>query len=308
MNLKKMVDDFKKDRLTIMLIPNSTSTPKTISIPTKLIYLLAGILFVSFSFSFFIITRHIDYLNTISHNIILENKLEYFSKELIKNRNFLAEVRDVDTNLRIVLGMKDKKAMLDSSSVGGPQLIDEIIARKLTQGNMAFSVDEFSLSLNIMHKEIENQVKSSKEILKYLTIQKKMENAKPNIWPTVGYISSAFGYRIHPMTGRTEYHSGIDISNHLGTTVIATADGIVKHAGWFGGYGQLVVINHGYGYSTFYGHLSKILAKPGARIKKGTKLGLIGSTGISTGPHLHYEVRYMNKPQNPLKFVYSKKK
>lgn len=302
-----MLTDFKNDKLTIMFIANdSNSTTKSIVIPTKLIYICGILLFMMVSISFFIITRHIDYINTVNHNIILENKLEYFSKELIKNRNYLSEVRDVDNDLRKILGMKNKKAMVDSSSVGGPQLIDEIIARKLTQGNMAFSVDEFSVSFGIIHKEIEHQVKSSREIVRYLTLQKKIENSKPSIWPAVGYISSAFGYRIHPLTGRAEYHTGIDISNKKGTVVVASADGMASYTGWLGGYGQLVIINHGYGYSTYYAHLSKILVKHGTRIKKGDKLGLIGATGLTTGPHLHYEVRYMNSPQNPLKFVSKK--
>ena len=302
LNLKKIAEDFRKNRMTIMLIPHSNSTPKTISIPTKLVYIFGTVLFITLSFSFFIITRHIDYLNTISHNIILENKLEYFSKELMKSRALSANL-DGGQSLKAA----SLQGKVEASSVGGPQMIDQIIAQKLTQGNMAFSADKFSASLNEMNKEIETRVKSSKELVRYLKAQKKIESSKPNIWPTVGYISSPFGYRIHPMTGRTEYHPGIDISNHAGTSVFAAADGIIKHAGWFGGYGQLVVINHGYGYSTFYGHLSKILVTSGSKIKKGTKLGLIGSTGVSTGPHLHYEVRYMNKPQNPLKFLLKNK-
>lgn len=129
----------------------------------------------------------------------------------------------------------------------------------------------------------------------------------PTIYPLVtkGYITSYFGYRRDPVTGRIgAYHEGIDIAVRMGTPVRATADGTVTRAGRYGSYGLLVEIQHGsYGYKTRYAHNSKILVTPGQKVKKGDIIAYVGSTGKSTGPHLHYEVLYNNKPVNPQNYL-----
>ncbi|MCP3659177.1 MAG: peptidoglycan DD-metalloendopeptidase family protein [Bacteroidetes bacterium] len=303
-NIKNFFSKIKKDRLTFIVIPHSNATPKNLSIPTSVVYSFFLFVFIIIMASFFIVTKHINYLNTLTHNIILENKLEYFSKELIKNRNFLSKLKNIDSELRVLLNMKEKKAIIDANAIGGPKVIDEIIATKINNSKIIFSPKEFTVSLRIMRQEILTQLESAKEINSYIKKQKNIEKSKPSIWPTSGgYISSVFGYRVHPVSGRTELHKGIDIANRRGTPIIATADGVVKYANWLGGYGKLILIKHGYGYSTLYGHLSKILVKHGQKVKKGDRIGLMGNTGISTGSHLHYEIRYYNKSKNPLNFV-----
>lgn len=122
----------------------------------------------------------------------------------------------------------------------------------------------------------------------------------PSVWPVEGESTDAFGVRGNPFGGGdSEYHSGQDISAPKGTPVIAPADGTVTHAGWQSGYGNLVTIDHGNGLSTRYGHLSKTEVVVGQEIKRGDLLGLVGSTGRSTGPHLHYEVRIGEVPVSP---------
>lgn len=117
-------------------------------------------------------------------------------------------------------------------------------------------------------------------------------------------ISSGFGYRRDPVYGGTRFHSGIDFSDATGTPIYATADGVVAAATWASGYGNKIDINHGYNYLTRYAHLSKIDVKPGQTVKRGQKIGEMGSTGKSTGPHLHYEVRFKDEPQNPVNYYY----
>jgi murein DD-endopeptidase MepM/ murein hydrolase activator NlpD len=133
----------------------------------------------------------------------------------------------------------------------------------------------------------------------------RREAAIPAGWPATGPITSGFGVRIGPRTGRIERHTGWDIAGGFGSFVGATAPGVVVEAGWTNvGYGQHVVIDHGYGYRTLYGHLSKIGVSVGQRVSAGDYLGNIGSTGNSTGPHLHYEVRVGNAPINPGPFLH----
>ncbi|MEI7747942.1 MAG: M23 family metallopeptidase [Chlorobiaceae bacterium] len=126
----------------------------------------------------------------------------------------------------------------------------------------------------------------------------------PNIKPVIGAISSAFGARVHPIYNVTLFHSGIDISASEGTRVQTTGDGIVAFSGYDKGYGQKITINHGYGYKTIYAHLSKSLVRQGQKVKRGDIIALSGNTGVSTGPHLHYEVLKDNVKVNPTAYFF----
>lgn len=127
--------------------------------------------------------------------------------------------------------------------------------------------------------------------------------ATPSLIPARGWISSEFGYRLNPFSGKRTFHAGIDVANFTGTPVYSPADGIVTFAGPRGGYGNVVQISHGYGIITRYGHNSRINVKNGQRVRRGEKISEIGSTGRSTAPHLHYEVVLNNKPVNPRLFI-----
>ncbi|MBC7222518.1 M23 family metallopeptidase [Candidatus Bipolaricaulota bacterium] len=119
------------------------------------------------------------------------------------------------------------------------------------------------------------------------------------IWPVRGTISSSFGPRIHPIYGVPSFHTGIDIAVPEGTPVRAAAGGTVTFSGWQEGFGLLVVIDHENGYETYYGHLSRLLVAPGQSVSAGEIIALSGNTGLSTGPHLHFEVRYLGTPVDP---------
>jgi murein DD-endopeptidase MepM/ murein hydrolase activator NlpD len=125
----------------------------------------------------------------------------------------------------------------------------------------------------------------------------------PAIWPVQGRVTAGFGQRMDPFTGEGEYHTGIDIAAAPGTLVVATADGILFHAGPDAGYGTDIVLDHGYGITTMYCHLSKIYAVIGQEVKRGQVLGAVGMTGRATGPHLHYEVRIHDTSVNPARYL-----
>ncbi|MTI48593.1 MAG: M23 family metallopeptidase [Firmicutes bacterium] len=147
-------------------------------------------------------------------------------------------------------------------------------------------LEKSQTDLNVLIEDVEQR-------LDYL-------EAKPNLEPTKGSITSPFGYRKDPFTGGTDFHSGIDIANWYGTKVKAAGSGVVTFAGYNGSYGYVIVVKHGYGYESIYAHNRKLLVKVGDRIKKGQVISEMGSTGRSTGPHLHFEVRYHGDPVNPL--------
>ena len=129
----------------------------------------------------------------------------------------------------------------------------------------------------------------------------------PSEWPTKGWLSSRFGRRRSPWTKKMEFHNGLDIANRRGTPVYASGNGVVKFAGQSNGSGKSVVINHGQGITTLYGHLSKIHVKKGERVKKNQKIANVGSTGKSTNPHLHYEVRISGTPIDPRRHLLKQK-
>ncbi|MBC8342509.1 MAG: peptidoglycan DD-metalloendopeptidase family protein [Bacteroidetes bacterium] len=120
------------------------------------------------------------------------------------------------------------------------------------------------------------------------------------LWPSAGPLLSGFGYRIHPILGTNRLHAGIDIGSPYGTSVKAAAGGKVIQAGYFGGYGYSIIIYHGGGYATWYAHLSSINVSLGQMVERGSVIGRVGSTGFSTGPHLHFEIRINGAPQNPM--------
>jgi murein DD-endopeptidase MepM/ murein hydrolase activator NlpD len=127
--------------------------------------------------------------------------------------------------------------------------------------------------------------------------------ATPSIWPVPGWLSSDFGTRRDPFTGDTDYHPGLDISADYGQPIHATADGTITSAGTSGAYGNLVVIDHGYGIATRYGHLSRFGVEAGRHVRRGDVIGYVGSTGRSTNPHLHYEILVNGRLTNPLRLL-----
>jgi murein DD-endopeptidase MepM/ murein hydrolase activator NlpD len=128
-------------------------------------------------------------------------------------------------------------------------------------------------------------------------------NSAPNLWPVDGQVTASFGERIDPFNGEGAFHSGVDISSAYGSPIVAPADGVVTFTDIMGGYGKAIMIDHGNGISTRYGHLSGFAVTAGQTVHRGDVIGYIGTSGRSTGPHLHYEVRINDTPVNPYKYL-----
>jgi len=153
--------------------------------------------------------------------------------------------------------------------------------------------DKSSEELNILIDDVEKR-------LDYL-------DAKPNLMPTVGRITSRYGYRKNPFGSGRDFHTGIDIANNSGTKVKAAGSGVITYAGYNSSYGRVIIISHGYGYQSVYGHNRKLLVKVGDKVEKGQIIAEMGNTGRSTGPHLHFEVRYYGNPKDPLTILNNNK-
>ncbi len=218
----------------------------------------------------------------------------------------VAKVRELDEKLRIIANLKP--ACQKSENLWGVGGIPEDIS---TSGEVINTLPpEESDRIRQLHYDLfrlkrvsEFEQKSLKELHDKLVSRKDFLDSTPSIRPAYGFETSGFGYRISPFTGHKQFHEGLDIANRIGTPVIAPANGLVVFAGRKGGFGRLIIIDHGHGITTRFGHLSKILVKVGQHVKRGEKIAEIGNSGRSTGPHLHYEVRLNGVPVNPRRYI-----
>ncbi len=193
------------------------------------------------------------------------------------------------------------------SSIESRAKIDQVRPASTRPGGGANNtqIDNPEEAFQVLDSELSKADISLEHSLGPLEAVLRAEEAIPAGFPTSGRITSGFGTRIGPRTGRLEKHTGWDIATSMGSIVRATAPGIVQTAGWTNiGYGMHIIINHGYGLKTLYGHLSKLLVNAGHEVKIGDVIGLVGSTGNSTGPHLHYEVRIGDRPINPGPYLF----
>ncbi len=280
--------------------------------PIKKQFSVAFLLFIIFMWTFitaisvYLSSKHIDYWSAKLKSVILKSKYEYVTRELSKSLELLAKVEENDRTIRKLLNMKDKKEIIlksDNLNQGGPLLKDSQLLQKIALQPEKVSMPEYNTYLSYLKQKLKLQLQSHQEIMNYISLQKELYRYTPLIWPTYGHVTSPFGFRIHPVYQVKDFHSGLDIANVIGTPIYATADGVVKFAGWQFGYGKVVVIEHKFGYRTVYGHLSKIKVEVGQKVRRRDVIGYMGDTGTTTGPHLHYEVWKDDKLQNPIRFV-----
>ncbi len=297
---------FLQRHLTIIFIPHTTNKP--IRTTFTISFLLFVVLFWTglTIWATYLATKNIDYWRLKFDREMIKFKLLFFANELKKSQELLAQVKEKDQQLRELLEMKTKKAIVTQkpSAQGGPGLSEQRYFQKLLEKKVhEIDIKDLYAQIKSLKEETRQQLASIEEITGYISFQRALYNAVPNMWPCTGSITSLYGFRIHPLTGKYEFHTGIDISNEKGTKIYSTADGIVKYTGWAQGYGKLVVINHGFGYETYYAHLWKILVKNGQKVKRGQVIGLMGETGTTTGVHLHYELWINRKLINPKRFL-----
>ncbi|HUR82466.1 MAG TPA: peptidoglycan DD-metalloendopeptidase family protein [Thermoanaerobaculia bacterium] len=219
----------------------------------------------------------------------LQTANEQFGKSVESLRTQLHTVEDRTRKLAIIAGI----TTLDEASQGGSGGVrtDELQASPYRD-----DVDKMSFRSDRLNKDLS-------QLEERFVAQSRMLSSTPSIAPVRGILTDGFGGRSDPFTHEAGNHNAIDISSAIGQPVRSPADGIVVKAEWASGYGNVIYVSHGYGYSTRYGHLSAFNVRPGARVKRGEILGYVGSTGRSTGPHLHYEVRVNNNPVNPLEYI-----
>jgi len=260
--------------ITIMMVPHSRTKTFSVRIPFAGIALSVIMFLVGTAYLGAVSVRTIEYYK-------MRERLSYVTSQFVELKTTMYSLKLAEDEFRKLFALKSKTAVLEKAD---------------------FS-DTGSLDMEILRKQIGESMESVIDIKKYIAEQKDIYLATPVGWPAPGLISSSYGYRAHPKYGDEKFHSGLDISVPLETPVKATADGIVSFAGWTPGGGNTVVVEHGHGFSTAYAHNRKMLVKVGQRVTRGEKIALSGSTGVSTGPHIHYEVWKNGRHVNPNTFL-----
>ncbi len=229
-------------------------------------------------------------------------QIQTFADEINALKDKLIKLSQFEKKIRVIANLETVDEKNNLFGVGGAAPEDLDPQLELHEGHESL--------IREMHQQINDlQSASLGQSDRFDTLKDKLEEQRnllastPAIRPTTGWISSHFGRRTSPFTGRKEFHKGMDIANHKGTAIVATADGVVTFVGTKNNMGKVIVIDHGHGMITRFAHLSDTLKRRGDKVKRGDIIAQMGSTGRSTGPHLHYEVHLNGVPVNPEKYI-----
>jgi murein DD-endopeptidase MepM/ murein hydrolase activator NlpD len=261
--------------ITIMLVPHSRFSSRSIRIPLFAAATFCALACMGAIFTISLTVQAVDYYR-------MKRDYARMTQHFNEMESTMASLKQSESQFRKLFALGSRKEVLK---------------------NLSTSSEEGAIDVEALKKEIQSSVAAVDEIKKYLAKEQDSFRITPNGWPAGGRISSPFGMREHPRFGGRKFHTGIDITVPLGTPLHATADGVVSFADRSGGSGNIVVIEHGHGLSSVYAHNTKNLVKAGQTVKRGDVIAYSGSTGVSTGPHVHYEVWRNGQSVNPAPFL-----
>lgn len=291
-----------KRHFTLMIVPDRDSSTRRYRISLRLIQGVVGGLVLGAAALVVTGIHYASLLDEAKENRLLRDENAQLRGQLLHVREKVAHIDETldrierfDHKLRALTSLSDERGLaigpLESPSEhAGSRRIDE-------EGDL------LGERLDSLVDQAARNERSLAELQRYFEDQKSLLASMPSIWPARGWVTSDFGTRLDPYTAKRVMHRGMDIANRHGAPVIAPADGTVVFAGVEGAYGKVIVLDHGFGIKTRYAHLSEFMVERGENVKRGQRIGSIGNTGRSTGPHLHYEVRVNGIPENPRKFI-----
>jgi murein DD-endopeptidase MepM/ murein hydrolase activator NlpD len=281
---------------TLILVPDARSAFRKIRVSVRLVravmgaaaavVLALGGLLVHYAR----LSGQVSELNALRReNTALSEQTRRYADSLVQLQGRMAGLQSRVAKLGVMSGLEQT---LPVGGMGGATAIDN--------GPPSHDPD---ITLHALSRRLSDLSERSERIESFYADQTVLLSHTPSVWPVRGYLSSGFGNRVDPFTGGRDFHPGIDISAPRGTKIVAPADGVVVAVGRRGGYGNAIVIDHGYGTITRYGHLEAFNVRPGQRVRRGDVLGFVGNTGRSNAPHLHYEVWVNDKAQNPIHYI-----
>lgn len=291
------------DSYTVVILPSPTSEPYRFSLSKKTCKYLAGftsvlvLVLAGFFVQYFLMLGQITELKDLRREAKTQKiQIQSFLTTIDDLKKQMNRLIELDQKLRVITDIGPRKEV-GVMGQGGP----EEVGLPASDGSKLMT--SIQLDLGDLQSKAIAQEKSFQELTEAVQSRQSLWASTPSIWPTTGWLTSGFGNRVSPFTGRVSMHNGVDIASRQDTPVISPAAGIVSYTGFDSGLGKLIKINHGYGIATYYGHLSKAAVKVGQKIKRGDVIAYVGSTGLSTGPHLHYEVYVNDVPVNPMRYI-----
>jgi murein DD-endopeptidase MepM/ murein hydrolase activator NlpD len=313
------------DAYTIVIFRGSTAKPLRFSFPLRLVKRAAvvGALIVIAQLAllaqYVVRTSQVWELQNIRQELATaKEQTTAFSNSLEDLKKRVQAMKDVNEKLRVMLGLDKLKPEDYLNGQGGEDVpVDQKKDVSFmsedgdpsVEGTPVFQFWAQDLADQVRHKIVwlEREAVTQERSLEELTVVAKERstrwNSTPSVWPVKGWITSGFGPRTSPFTGQLAMHDGLDIGATPNAPIYAPANGRVVATGFDPRMGNVIAVQHGYGLETQYGHLARILVKNGQVIKRGEMLGLVGSTGLSTGPHLHYMIKFNNHPVNPRRYI-----
>ncbi len=303
-------------KISLILLSNSGSRIKNINISKLSLLSLASLFMICIVALGYGIYDYYRVKVQVAQNVFMNRTITHQADEISQQRGqiqaFAIEINTLkekllqldkfEEKIRIIANLEKENRQDNLFGVGGaaPEDLDPGLSLQDEHNGL---MREMHSQINELETASQRQESDFTSLLGVLEGQKNLLASTPAIRPVKGWITSRFGYRSSPFTGRKEFHKGLDIAHRKGTPIVATADGVVAFAGRKGLLGNVIVIDHGHGISTRYGHLQKAIKKRGEKVKRGDIIAQMGSSGRSTGPHLHYEVRLNGVQVNPSKYI-----
>jgi murein DD-endopeptidase MepM/ murein hydrolase activator NlpD len=297
-------------KYTIMIVPDETTKVRRYHVPKPLVkglLVVAALMVVGAGYmlaNYYNIKQMVGDMERLRMETRQQKQqLLAFSKSVDDLQSEMTRLRHFDTKLRVMADLDGVVYPEQVMGIGGenPEPFNPMESELSFQDQAL--IKSMQTGIARLKTEASIQERSFQELVEYLEDQKSLLASTPSIWPIKGWKTSGFGYRTSPFTGRREMHKGVDVATRTGTPIIAPADGVVIFSGREGGFGNVVVIDHGYGIITKYAHNSVIDVKVGQKVKRGDIIAKVGNTGRSTGPHLHYEVAVNGVPVNPMRYI-----
>jgi murein DD-endopeptidase MepM/ murein hydrolase activator NlpD len=306
-----------RKKYTVMIVPDRSSSVRRLRVAESTILGAVSVLAVIFiiflvgSVRYYYVSDQLNENNVLrQQNTELKKQLVQVNEKVAGVQNLLDRVQRFDTKLRAITQLHDPKRHLAlgpfdirSSESGLEEIgaVDPLV--KAIGENPQRSIALLGQHLDDITKQAEKLEGNLRQLETFMVGQKTRLSSTPSIWPARGWLTSGFGVRMDPYTGKPTMHSGIDVANQPGAQVLATANGVIAFCGNSGGFGLEVVIDHGFGLRTRYGHLSDAQVRLGDHVERGEAVGKIGNSGRSTGPHLHYEVEVNGLNEDPKNYI-----
>jgi murein DD-endopeptidase MepM/ murein hydrolase activator NlpD len=295
---------------TLIIVPDHQKHVRRFLVPARLLVRAAAVAgavvllsLVGTVHYFSVVGEAAEYETLQEENLALRSQLKAIRERVEHIGSTLDRVEQFDQKLRAMTLLSDPERNLAVGPTGEPQAVPPGPDNPFVRISNVETPRALSDRLDRLSAEATRQEQSLQELQAYFADQKSLLASTPSVWPVRGLVTSDFGVRVDPYTAERVMHTGLDIAGPHGKEILAPSDGTVVFAGLENGYGNVLVVDHGYGIKTRYAHLASIKVKPGQRVQRGQSVAALGNTGRSTGPHLHYEVRVNGVPQNPRKFI-----